>query len=79
MSSFVDLAVGEDAVTRISWLLRAVNAAAAAAAHMSAMGCVILQFFRKERFEESNSRPDRRKTFTVIFEKEISSSRVRNT
>lgn len=71
MSSFIDLAAGEDAVTRISWSLRAVKAAdaAAAAAHMSAMERLILHFLRKQRFEESNHSNDRRNPrFTIVKE-----------
>jgi hypothetical protein len=72
--SFIDLAAGEDAVTRISWSLRAVNAAdaAAAAAQTSATGCLILQFFRKRKFfEESNFRPDRRNPCFTIEKEDL--------
>jgi len=67
ISSFVDLATGEDAVTRISWSLRAVNEAdaAAATAHMIVTGRLIIQFLRKERSGESNPRPDTRKTLLL--------------
>lgn len=73
MSSFVDLATGEDAVTRISWSLKAVNAAdaAAAAAHMSARGCLILQFFLKQYFEESKLGPDRRNPYFTIEKEDL--------
>jgi hypothetical protein len=69
--SFIDLAAGEDAVTRISWSLRAVNAADAAA-QTSATGCLILQFFRKRKcFEESNFRPDRRNPCFTIEKEDL--------
>ena len=63
----------EDAVTRISWSLRAVNAAevAAAAADMSATERLILQLLWKKHLEESNPSTDRRNPRFTIAKEEL--------